>query len=297
MIPALNMHLEDVRVVLKNEINDITVCRDLKGGDHTFYTMVSLKDDRYRKFVTEQMNQKGIFSHCSSFVGSFSLGKELKLLFCYENDSLIENVGSIYLYDFARCRTAAMNLVGVMAESGITGQISKLLLNPRNINVNSDCEITLNYFLDFAEFDLQLQEFDEVGKIAETVFSILERPWRERFHGDENLYPDELRLFFMKIQNHSFLSCGQIMSQLRSMPNKPIARQGLLWRARKLLYTVKSVLFQNPMRIFLTLLVAVTILYAAYQIGIRIRVKRAYDRNVSYSAMEYIGSVYLGNEE
>ena len=86
VIPALNMHLEDVRVVLKNEINDITVCRDLKESGQQFYTMVSVKSDEYRKYITEQMNMGKMFAHCKDFIGSFSVGRELKLLFRYETD-------------------------------------------------------------------------------------------------------------------------------------------------------------------------------------------------------------------
>ena len=81
MIPALNMHLEDVRVVLKNEINDITVCRDVKENGQKFYTMISIKDDMYRKYITEQMSVGNMFSHCKDFIGSFSMGKELKLVY------------------------------------------------------------------------------------------------------------------------------------------------------------------------------------------------------------------------
>lgn len=297
MIPALNMHLEDVRVVLKNEINDITVCRDVKENGQKYYTMISIKDDMYRKYITEQMSIGNMFSHCKDFIGSFSMGKELKLVFRYEVENLIGNVGSIYLYDFARCRQAAIQLVSVIAEKGMSGQICKLLLNPRNINIDRECSVTLNYFLDFQEYDLNLGQFNDMDCIAETVFSILERPWKEKFQGEVQNYPDELRLFWMKIQNHSFLSYGQIVSQLRGMPNKPIAKQGVIWKIRKVLRNIRTILFKNPLRIVLTVLVAVTIVYAAWQISMRIKVQRAYQKNVSYSAMEYIGTVYLGDEE
>ena len=291
------MHLEDVRVVLKNEINDITVCRDVKENGQKYYTMISIKDDMYRKYITEQMSIGNMFSHCKDFIGSFSMGKELKLVFRYEVENLIGNVGSIYLYDFARCRQAAIQLVSVIAEKGMSGQICKLLLNPRNINIDRECSVTLNYFLDFQEYDLNLGQFNDMDCIAETVFSILERPWKEKFQGEVQNYPDELRLFWMKIQNHSFLSYGQIVSQLRGMPNKPIAKQGVIWKIRKVLRNIRTILFKNPLRIVLTVLVAVTIVYAAWQISMRIKVQRAYQKNVSYSAMEYIGTVYLGDEE
>lgn len=297
VIPALNMHLEDVRVVLKNEVNDITVCRDIKESGQQFYTMVSVKDDIYRKYITEQMNLGNLFTHCKDFVGSFSVGKELKLLFRYQSENLIGNVGSIYLYDFARCREAAIRLVSVLAETGISGQVCKLLLNPRNINLDSDCGVTLNYFLDFQEYDLEQDVFNDMDYIAEVVFGILERPWKEKANGEIQSYPDELRLFWMKVQNHSFLSYGQIVAQLRAMPNKPIAKMGTVWRVHKWIYTIRSVLFRNPARIALTLLVIITVVYASWQIGMRLKVRKAYEQNVSYSALEYIGQVYLGDEE
>lgn len=297
VIPALNMHLEDVRVVLKNEINDITVCRDMKESGQQFYTMISVKNSSYRKFITEQMKMGKLFAHCKAFIGSFSIGNELKLLFRYESENLIDNVGSIYLYDFVRCRQAAIHLVSVLAEAGISGQICKLLLNPRNINVDSDCRVTLNYFLDFKEYDTESETFNDMDYIAGVLFGILERPWKEKLNGEIQNYPDELRLFWMKVQNHSFLSFGQIVSQLRGMPNKPIAKMGTIWKIRKLFRNLRSVLFRNPARIALTLLVFVTIAYASWQIYMRIRISKAYEQNVSYSALEYIGTVYLGDEE
>ena len=87
------------------------------------------------------------------------------------------------------------------------------------------------------------------------------------------------------------------MAQLRGMPNKPIAKQGTIWRIRKWLRNVRSILFKNPTRIVLTLLVIATVAYATWQISMRIKVRKAYDQNISYSALEYIGTVYLGDEE
>ena len=210
---------------------------------------------------------------------------------------LIDNVGSIYLYDFSRCKQAAIRLVSVIAETGISGQACKLLLNPRNINLDSDCGVTLNYFLDFKEYDLEEPVFHDMDYIAEVLFGILERPWKEKLNGEIQSYPDEIRLFYMKMQNHSFLTYGQIVSQIRTMPNKPIAKMGTVWRVRKWIRTIRFVLFKNPTRIVLTLLVIFTIVFASWQIGMRVRVRRAYNQNISYSALEYIGSVYLGDEE
>ena len=56
MFPALDMELEIVRTVLKNNINDIYVCTDLLKNTGSFYTMISIRDKKYRKIVTEKLN-------------------------------------------------------------------------------------------------------------------------------------------------------------------------------------------------------------------------------------------------
>ena len=51
------------------------------------------------------------------------------------------------------------------------------------------------------------------------------------------------------------------------------------------------------MSAFLTILVVVTLIYGSVQVWRRWTVKKAYESNVSYNGIEYIGNVYLGEEE
>ena len=51
------------------------------------------------------------------------------------------------------------------------------------------------------------------------------------------------------------------------------------------------------MTAFLTILVMVTLIYAGNQIHTRWKIRKAYENNISYYGIEYIGDVYLGNEE
>lgn len=297
MMSTLNMNIETVRVVLKNEVNDIIVCRSTQEVPNQLYTMISIKSDYHRKYFAEKISKGEIFGHCREFMGSFSIGSQLRLLFRYENENRIGNVKSIYLFDFIHCKTAAINLLGALAEAGVTGETGKLLLNERNINIDKNGEVSLNYFLDFKEYDFDGEGEEYMETLGNFVSTILEYPWKDKLNEDYNSYPDELKLFRMKTRNQSLSSYGQVIAQIRSMPDKLTARQGIMWRLRKLVVGTKGVLFRNPTRTILTLLVMVTIIYAAYQIGIRIQVRRAYADNVSYNALDYIGKVYLGNEE
>ena len=67
MFPALNMELEIVRTVLKNPVNDIYVCTDLRKNTGTFYTMVSIADPDCRRKVTEKLNTERLFFYCPAF--------------------------------------------------------------------------------------------------------------------------------------------------------------------------------------------------------------------------------------
>ena len=58
---------------------------------------------------------------------------------------------------------------------------------------------------------------------------------------------------------------------------------------------VSEPLPQSPA--FLTILVLVTLIYAGGQIRTRWKVRKAYESNVSYNGIEYIGNVYLGDGE
>ena len=71
MFPALNMELEIVRTVLKNPVNDIYVCTDLRKNTGIFYTMVSIADPDCRRKVTEKLNTERLFFSNRDFIGSF----------------------------------------------------------------------------------------------------------------------------------------------------------------------------------------------------------------------------------
>lgn len=296
MFPALDMELEIVRTVLHTDVNDVYVCTDQKKNTGVFYTMVSVKGARYRKLVTEKLNTERLFFSNSDFVGSFVYEDRLNLVFRYYHENLLSLMGGVYLLEFVDCKKAALNLIAAYAQCGADPEMGKLLLQNQNINIAKDGEVQFNYFLDFSGLEADAKAGNDLAVLAEIVFGILELNYKGRYDSPEN-YPDDLRLFYLKMSTTGFASIGHLISMVRSMADKPAETRGIIPWLKKTFSNIKRFLFRNSIVTFLTILVIVTLIYAASQIYSRWIYKKAFEQNVSYYGIEHIGDVYLGNEE
>ena len=294
MFPVFDMELEIIRTVIHNHVNDVYVCTDLKNTG-VFYTMVSIRDTRYRKLMTEKLNIEGLFFSNNDFLGSFVYESCLNLVFRYYHENRLDRLGAVYLTEFSDCKKAAIELTAAYAQCGADSEIGILLLQEKNINIRKTGEIYFNYFLDFSKLQ-DGTEKNDLQLIAEKVFEILELNYKEKYESPEN-YPDDLKLFYRKMINTGFTSVGHLIASIRAIAEKPEETKGLVPWLSKYFRKIKQFLFHNSMATFLTILVIVTLIYAANQIYSRWIYKKAYEENVSYYGIETIGDVYLGNEE
>ncbi len=296
MFPALDMELEIVRTVLHTDVNDVYVCTDLKKNTGVFYTMVSVKGARFRKLVTEKLNTERLFFSNSDFVGSFVYENRLNLIFRYYHENLLSLMGGVYLLEFTDCKKAALNLIAAYAQCGADSEMGNLLLQDRNINVTKEGEVQFNYFLDFSTLKSDAEKESDLQILAEKIFGILELNYKGKYDSTEN-YPDDLRLFYLKMTTTGFSSIGHLISTVRNMADKPAETKGFIPWIKRTFRKIKNFLFRNSIVTFLTILVIVTLIYAASQIYSRWVYKKAFEQNVSYYGIEHIGDVYLGNEE
>lgn len=296
MFYALNMELDIVRTVIKNEVNEIYVCTDTANSTGVFYTMISISSAKHRKILANKMNNEGLFFGNKDFVGSFVFSNKLNLVFRYYHENLLSLMGGVYLYNFVECKSAALSFIANIAETNTSGAIGLLLLEDRNINITKEGEVILNYFLDFEQLDETVNDTVFLNRLGKKVFSILEQNYKEKYMSPE-LYPDDLQVFYLRMKNLGFTSFGQMISIIRDMSDKPIEMRGIIWWITNKFTNTKGFLFRNGMTTFLTILVIVTMIYAGTQIKSRWLANKAYDNSVSYYGIEQIGDVYLGDEE
>lgn len=296
MFPALNMELEVVRTVLQNDVNDVYVCTDLKKNTGVFYTMISIKDTKNRKVMAQKLNTEKMFFSNHDFVGSFTYESCLNLVFRYYHENLLSLLGGVYLVEYKDCKNAALALITACAECAASPDMGMLLLNERNINITKEGEVQFNYFLDYSEFKAGVGEDAYLRRLSDIVFQILELNYKSRYDRPEN-YPGDLRLFYLKMTTTGFSSFGHMISMIRSMDDKPKETKGIFWWMESHFQQGRRFLFRNSTNTFLTILFLVTCVYAANQIYTRWKIQKAYESNVSYYGIEYVGTVYLGDEE
>ncbi len=291
------MDLQILRTVIKNEVNEVSVCTDLKRDTGTFYTLISINDENVRREVVKKIKGEGAFSNNRDFIGSFTYENSFCLIFNYRNEVRLGDKEAMIAGTFKKRKELANAFVMACIEADCSQSMGELILEEANINIVGENKIQFNYFMDFAKYKPDKNErfyYDKVGKL---VFEILAREYILKF--DENIdnYPKELQAFFKKMQKSGFTSYNQILTFINLMPDKPVARERGIRRIWSNILAAVAWARAHSMQLFLGFLVVFTVIYTAYQITARLSVGRNMEENLNFSGLYTIGDVYLGDED
>jgi hypothetical protein len=157
--------------------------------------------------------------------------------------------------------------------------------------------VYLNYFLDFKGFTPSDGQESFHRDAAEYAFSILTREYAAKYEGQVELYPNELRLMYKKLQNKAFRSISQIIAFVRTLPDKPAEQRFGIMKLAGAAKSVKDTLLKKPANLFLAIVVVMTLGYLGYQLAIRAMASKSIEENTVYVGMQQIGEVYLGEED
>lgn len=297
LIEALNMKLEPIRSVLKNEVNEITVCQDMNRPTDVLYTLVSVYSPSVRKKIAEKIGAEGLFASNSDFIGAFSRKDAYCLVFLYRNENRLSTHEDLYSKTFAHEKQMAENLLVVCAETQVCASVGILLLHERNVNVERDRSVYFNYFLDFGEWDPGADDARFYHALGEKIFAMLARKFKPKFGEDVNAYPSELQVFYKKTENRDFRNFASMLAFVRNLPDEP---KELLTGWRKFIERLKDLYFwcrEHSTTIFIAGIAAITLTYLFYQIYIRWDANKTKLDNTLYAGLETIGSVFFGDEE
>ncbi|HNW03960.1 MAG TPA: hypothetical protein PLP20_02520 [Oscillospiraceae bacterium] len=297
MIEALNMKLEPIRSVLKNDVNEIAVCQDMNRPTDVFYTLVSVYSPSVRKKIAEKIGAEGLFASNSDFIGAFSRKDAYCMVFLYRNENRLSTHEDLYSKNFAHEKQMAENLLVACAETQASASVGILLLDERNVNVERDRSVYFNYFLDFKDWDPAADDARFYHALGERIFSMLARKFKPKFGEDVNAYPSELQVFYKKTENRDFRNYSSMLAFVKNLPDEP---RELLTGWRKFAERLKDLYFwckDHSTTIFIIGIVAITLFYLFYQIYVRWDANRSKLDNTSYAGMETVGSVFFGDEE
>lgn len=296
MIHALNMELEIVRTVSRNSANEASIYYDTKRDTGNHYTVLSIFSNSVAREVAGRMAVGGLFSQNNDFVGSFTYKDALCLVFLYHPENRLVNKEALYATTFAKRKEIALGLLTALAETEIDDDIGRLLMTGENVNITQDGKVYLNYFLDFGKLAQSGDQDSFHRAAAGFAFEILTREYAAKYDGQVELYPNELRLMYKKAQNKAFRSLSQIMSFIKTLPDKPAEQRLGVMRLVGLFEKISSFISTNPANLFLAVVVLVTLGYLGYQLTVRALTSRSMKENTVYVGMQTIGEVYLGEE-
>ena len=295
MIAVLNMDLEPVRLVLANEVERIQVCEDRRRASGVLYTVVSVTAPAVRRAMASLVAGDA-FGQNGEFLGRASQGEALHLVFRYRPESLLTSRESIYGVDFPHRRAMAERLLAACAETQLPPSLALLLLHNRCVNLSETGEVYFNYFFDLADYRPGRDMAAFCRAAAEKVFALLSAAYEPEAEGQLSRYPRELVAFYKKMQAGGFTTVGAILAAVRAMPDNPEPPHRGLRRLWDRVLAFWAFVRRHSMAIFLTALVCLTLVYAVYQITLRMSAQSAAKENTAYGGMQTIGEVSLMDE-
>lgn len=286
-----------MRTVLKNDVNEISVCVDRKRDTGVFYTVISISSRDVCRFLVQHTTQEGLFESNTDYVGSFTYRDQLNLVFIFREESLLSSREDVYLAAFAKRKETALQFLAACAETGITGCVGELLMDKCNINLSATGKIYFNYFMDFKNLAVTEAQSSYYRKIALFAYDIVSREYKRKYDGEVSDFPSEIQVFYKKAQGKGLTSYGQILAFLRELPDEPVEKRVGIGRLLDKLLSRKAWLSRYGMTVFVVGMVLATIAYTCYQISVRVSIAKSQKENTTYIGMQTIGEVYLGEED
>ncbi len=293
----INMQLTTIRTVIVNDVNDITVCEDRTRDSGTFYTVISIKSPEVRRDVAQHIATEGLFSTNSDYLGSFTQGDRLNLVFSYRSENRLAIQHAVLCTNDKKRIELAENLLIATAETQVTPSVGLLLLNDSNINATNNLDIFFNYFLDFKDWEKNISDAEYYKKLALRVFDILCAEYKVKYNGAVHRYPSELKVLFRKLNSYGFNSYSSMITFVKMLENGytlPATGWRFIWS--KIVGFFRHIK-ENWMSLLGICLVVVTVIYVSYQIYIRLDTQKKLEDNLVYIGLENIGSVFLGDED
>lgn len=295
MISVLNMDLWPVRLVLANQVNRIQVCEDRRRDAGALYTVISVTAPDARR-TAAALAAEGAFAANGDYLGCAARGEGLHLVFRYRPERLLASREDAFGDGFVPRRTVAEHYLAALAETQLPPALAALLLNGRCVNVGEDGAVYFNYYLDLADYRPGLSAAELCRTAAGQVFDLLSRPWAVSTGGQVPRYPRELVAFYKKVQVGGFATIGAILAAVRALPNAPQPPHTGLRLVWDKVLAAAAFVRRHSTAIFLIILMAVTIGYAAWQIAMRVSAGSAAKQNTMYGGMQSIGEVSLADE-
>lgn len=242
------MNLISVRLVLRNEVNEVHVCRNLINNSTGLYTVICVKDHRYVKdFLTvcEQMKSDENF-----FIDCFSDGDNQIIVFPYVKERLLKDFYRPDILSLSECEDICINTIIACMSSSLPWPILYLALSQGQLHLSRDGSVYLGYLLDLKGLDVSCGEKECTVQCAALLLDLL-RPKAGR-------QANSLKLLEKKVAKESYIRFVELYKDIR-ISAVPKDKTGILESIRRWFVRNKDALFRLLLWISIVLAVFVVL--------------------------------------
>ncbi len=232
------MQLVSIRLVLRNEINEVHVCRNLIDKSGGLYTVVYVKDHSYvRRFLTvcEQTEKDSDF-----FVDCFSDGENQVIVFPYVKERSLKDFYRPDMLTLSECEDICINTIIACMSSNLPWPILQLILAQEQLHLSRDGSVYLGYFIDLKDLDINATEKDCTVRCATILLDLL-RP-------KEGRQANSLKLLEKKVGKASYTRFVELYKDIR-ISAVPKEKVGFIRRFLRRIFRNKDGLFKLLLRI------------------------------------------------
>lgn len=228
------MKLECVRVIRRNEINDILICRDINTAAGILYTLLVIKEHQIARKYLEVFENADMAAQ-DSYIESFSDHGFLCMVFEYKQERRLKDFYMGTAYTLAECENVCINVIMACITSALPYPLLYLILEQNQLNLSKDHMVYFSYQIDLTQLDPNRTERDCVGRCAEIL--------RELLRPKASQKAFSYRILEKKISRESYDCFTELYKDIRitAVPEK---RKGLGKRASTWFAVRKDKIFQ-----------------------------------------------------
>ncbi len=210
------MQLKSVRLVFKNEVNELHVCRNLIEKNGGLYTVICVKDHKLvRRFLRICERKVGAEPF---FVDCFSDGTNQIIVFPYVKERLLSDFYRPDVLSLSECEDICINTIIACMSTTLPWPLLYLVLTQKQLHLARDGSVYTGFFIDLAELDETIEEKHCTVKCAEILLDLL-RP-------KENRQANSLNLLEKKVGKSSYTRFVELYKDVR-ISAVPKGKKGL----------------------------------------------------------------------
>lgn len=229
-----HMLLQETQELLRGEVNDVIICRDLSVDVATYYTLLIIKQSEMVKRFLRIYEAAGENAR-KDIITTFTWENQYIVVYTYEEERSIDRFFSSDIQKLTDCEQLCLRVAVECMSCGIPYPILYLQLAQSQLNMRHDKSVHLGYCIDLTELDETVDEKKCALTCARILFDLLEQVG--------GIKTSTYKLLRMKNEHGEYKRFVELYRDLEAAA-VPLEKENLVERGKGVLQKYLDVLFR-----------------------------------------------------